>query len=492
MALDKGQGRKEPGKPVQFMKNLAFAFAAQGISLLLSVFMSLVVPKILGVAAYGYWQLFLFYTSYVGFCHLGLNDGIYLRNGGRRFGELDAPLLGTQLRLSAAGQFVLGAAISLAAWFFVEDSQRRLALVLAAAYMVVYNAVGFLGYAFQSTNHTRWCSVSVMADKVFFLACVLLLAFFRPSHFAIFALLYVCGKLVALVYCCLRGRKIVFAPGVRLRTALEEMKANIAAGLPLMFANIASTLILGLGRFTVDRRWGIEAFGKFSFSLSLTNFFLLFISQVSMVLFPALRRAGPDSLKKYYRMLRSGLGILLPAVLLAYIPMKYLLGLWLPQYRESLLYLALLLPLCTFDGKTQLLCTTYLKVLRKERLLLRINLLACGVSAVLSVMGAFLWNNIYAVVLSMVAAVAFRSFLAEYFLYWIMKIPFLKNILAEFFLAAAFMALSWFLDSWLALAGYLILYLVYLLLFRRQAGELAAFAKQLLKGKKAPAQNHLQ
>ena len=201
-------------------------------------------------------------------------------------------------------------------------------------------------------------------------------------------------------YCtCLLYTSIVFAPGVRLRTALEEMKANIAAGLPLMFANIASTLILGLGRFTVDRRWGIEAFGKFSFSLSLTNFFLLFISQVSMVLFPALRRAGPDSLKKYYRMLRSGLGILLPAVLLAYIPMKYLLGLWLPQYRESLRYLALLLPLCTFDGKTQLLCTTYLKVLRKERLLLRINLLACGVSAVLSVMGAFLWNNIYACLL---------------------------------------------------------------------------------------------
>lgn len=62
--------------------NMATAFLAQGVSFLASVAMSLLVPKVLGVTAYGYWQLFVFYTSYSGFFLLGLNDGIYLIRGG--------------------------------------------------------------------------------------------------------------------------------------------------------------------------------------------------------------------------------------------------------------------------------------------------------------------------------------------------------------------------------------------------------------------------
>ena len=64
------------------LKNTIVAFSAQGISLFVSAIMSLVVPKILGLASYGYWQLFVFYASYSGFFHFGLNDGIYLIEGG--------------------------------------------------------------------------------------------------------------------------------------------------------------------------------------------------------------------------------------------------------------------------------------------------------------------------------------------------------------------------------------------------------------------------
>lgn len=67
-----------------FIKNILYAFLAQGIALFLSVLMSLIVPKILGVEQYSYWQLFIFYTGYVGFFHFGLNDGVYLRLGGQK------------------------------------------------------------------------------------------------------------------------------------------------------------------------------------------------------------------------------------------------------------------------------------------------------------------------------------------------------------------------------------------------------------------------
>lgn len=38
----------------------AVALLSQGIGMLLSIFTSLLVPKLLGVESYGYWQLFIF------------------------------------------------------------------------------------------------------------------------------------------------------------------------------------------------------------------------------------------------------------------------------------------------------------------------------------------------------------------------------------------------------------------------------------------------
>lgn len=43
------------------------AFFAQGVSMCLSILQKLLVPKMLGVEQYGYWQLYIFYISYVGF-----------------------------------------------------------------------------------------------------------------------------------------------------------------------------------------------------------------------------------------------------------------------------------------------------------------------------------------------------------------------------------------------------------------------------------------
>jgi len=45
------------------LSNLSVAIVAQGVSVALSIISSLLVPKLLGVEEYGYWQLFLYYIS---------------------------------------------------------------------------------------------------------------------------------------------------------------------------------------------------------------------------------------------------------------------------------------------------------------------------------------------------------------------------------------------------------------------------------------------
>ena len=109
----------------KFLKNLMAAFLAQGISLLTSVCMSFVLPKFLGIMQYGYWQLFIFYTSYVGFFHFGFNDGLYLRIGGKQLEELDSDEIGTQFKLFLIMELVISiSAIFISSIYFTNPERR--------------------------------------------------------------------------------------------------------------------------------------------------------------------------------------------------------------------------------------------------------------------------------------------------------------------------------------------------------------------------------
>lgn len=452
-----------------FLKNLYYAFAAQALSLTLSALIALLLPKYLGIEEYGYWQLFLFYSSYVGFFHFGLNDGVYLKFGGIAYDALDKPLIGAQFRFGMLVQSVIALAVAAAAFYFAPDEARRFVWIVAAVYLLLYNASLYLGYVFQATNLTRLHSISVILDKCFFMAAIAALLVGGAQNFRAYVALYLVAKGISLAYCMVKGREVAFAPGLPLRRAAREALDSVKVGANLMLANIASMLILGIGRFLIDRVWGIEAFARFSLAMQLTSFFLQFIAQVSIVLFPALRRFDETLLSDFYALMRDALSLFLPAAFLAYAPVKAVLALWLPQYQDSLSSMALLLPICLFDGKMQMLCNTYFKVLRKERVLLKVNMLSMALSFALSLFGVLVIHNLYFVIVSIVVTVAFRSVASEIYLGRLLGQKAVGDILMEISLAAAFMLLSWFLPPLESSAIFALLYAAFLFVNRKRA-----------------------
>ena len=69
--------------------NIFIAISAQAVSLVMSFLVAFVLPKILNVEAYSFWQLFMFYISYVGLLHFGVNDGVYLKYGSLDFDKMN-------------------------------------------------------------------------------------------------------------------------------------------------------------------------------------------------------------------------------------------------------------------------------------------------------------------------------------------------------------------------------------------------------------------
>lgn len=442
--------------------NMAAAFAAQGVSFLASIAMSLLVPKVLGVETYGYWQLFVFYASYSGFFMLGLNDGIYLIEGGNTRKEIDKRVVNSQFRFAMVLQLIVAVAIASVAFFKAPEEQRFFVLLAFALYTLLYNLSGYIGYVFQAMNETRLFSYSAMIERMVFLVIILVMFFMRVADFEPYVYAFLVSKTCSLAYCVFYSRDFLTAGSLGALECVRLSLATMKVGFALMVSNIASMLILGVARALVDNAWGIEVFGRVSFWLSMVNFFITFVSQASMVLFPALRQGTDKERKSFYRGIRDTMEIMFPAVYLLYFPISWVLSLWLPQYADSIRFLAILLPVCVFDTKMDLCCTTYFKVLREERALLKVNLCTLAGSAAFSAAGVYIVGSLDAVLIGTVACIVARSLWSELYLNRKIGVPFSSLSLQEVVLTAAFVALALLAPSWVAALGYLVLFAAYL------------------------------
>lgn len=147
-------------------------------------------------------------------------------------------------------------------------------------------------------------------------------------------------------------------------------------------------------------------------------------------------------------------------IYLIYVPTQYVLKLWLPQYVESIDYLAIVLPICYFDSKMDLVGSTFFKVLNQQVNLLRINLITIVLSSSISVVAAYVFNNMNILIIGLVISIAFRSLLADYVLSHMIGIRITMLDFFDVMLAIIFIEVNQYYDWWL---GLILLVIVYML-----------------------------
>lgn len=392
--------------------NIVYAFTAQGISMLFSIIMTLFVPKILGVEGYSFWQLFIFYSSYAGLFQLGMNDGIYLKYGGMDLKDISKKKLNMQLYFEIFFLFLIQIFIFILG-SLVSNNNRKFVIVATGIYIIVYNISLFLGYVFQAVNETKIFSKSVMLDRVIYIIALFTIFMCNKFSFKTCIVLFICTRTIMLVYLVFKARNLFIMPHFFITEMLQESWNTMKIGLPLMLANIVAQLILGNVRFFIDHAWGIETFGKCSFAITITNFFLQFIAQISMVLFPILRKLTMEERNKIYEVLRAGLGLVLPLIYICYVPLNFLLRWWLPQYESSLRYLAILLPICIFDSRMNLLCNTYFKVNRYEKVLFKINVFVVVISIMFNLILTINTQNVDFLLYGVTAVIVIRNIVSQ-------------------------------------------------------------------------------
>lgn len=446
----------------RILSNLSYSFAANLVTMLVSVLIVLLIPKFWGDEPYGYFQLYLFYISYVGFFHLGWVDGIYLRIGGKSYTSLDGPLYAAQFFLLAVLSAAAAAAIVLVSPFFVQDPNQLFVVRMFCVCIAVYLPVTYINYILQATNCIKEYARILLSEKLVFIVLLILLLIGGETGFRSLIYADLAGKLVALVLAVVYARTFLFSGLCSLERTVREMFVNISVGCKLMVANVASMLIIGIVRFAIQSNWGVTVFGKVSLALSVSNLFIVFVTAVSVVLFPVLKQVNGSRQVEIYDFIRH---LLMPALflmLLFYCPVQFVLGNYLPGYRESLRYLAIMLPVCVFECKMSLLVNTYLKVLRKEWQILYVNLAVVAMSFLMTLLTVYMWHSLNAAVAGIVVLIAARVYIAEVYLARTLGFSIRKELLLELVLTVVFILSSWFLGGWKSMLIYAAAYLAYL------------------------------
>ena len=398
-------------------KDFLIAAVAQGFGFILGVVTSLIVPKLLSLESFGYWQLFLFYSSFVGFFHFGLNDGVYLIKGGQSRRDINGKEIRSQFAFGVGFQLLIALALVIMAMAGVFGVDREFVIMATAGYLLVSNATSFLGLLLQAMNETRVYSWSLMVNQVAFLCALTLLLCLGVYDYHQYIVFYILAKLCALLFCVVRTREIILGGLLPFGQLVEKSIESIRVGIKLTIANITSMLIFGIVRFAVDLNWGIEAFGQLSLAISLMSFVLTFVSQLGMVLFPALRDAGAEEVNAFFFKLRDASMLLFPIVYVLYGPLAFAIALWLPQYQTAVSWFALLLPACVYDGKMNICYMTYFKVCRKENSMLLINLATVALSSSGVLLGVVVLDSAEVAILCAVGAIAVRAVFSEWYIF---------------------------------------------------------------------------
>lgn len=458
-----------------FISNIIFSITTQIISIAVSLVMTLGIPKLLSLKGYGYWQLFIFYTGFIGFFQFGLSDGLYLKHGGKNFNNLSKEIIKSQLVYVILFQSVISFFIILYAVLANIEVNRFSILIAFSVYIIIGNFITLLGFLLLATNRIIEYSKAILVDKLSFIVILVVIYFYHAISPHSLIILFLLSKLLSLLFLLPYYKNFAVVRIFKFKKSIRLIKVSVFSGIILMFSNIASTLILGVGRFIIDNKWDIATFGKVSLALSATYFFLLLISQISLSLFPVLRQLNYENQRNILMKSSDIIGIAMLGVYMMYFPLIFILEKWIPQYGESFRYLIILMPICLFEGKMQMINTTYMKSINKQKALLNINILILVVSVLLTFISAYLFHNIFFVLYSMLICLALRSIITQLYLYKFYELVPKIQIVVEVTYSILFIFLVTHLATNTACISYLFLYLLYIVVIRKKGIGLLQF-----------------
>lgn len=460
-------------------KKVGAAVLIQVLILGLSFITGFIMPKYMGPEKYGYWQLYIFYISYLNLFGLGFNDGFALFYGGYKFEDLPFKRIRSSMRVFY-GYLIVVTIVLFAFTTLIQDDAKKQIFIMLAVNLPLVCLQYFVLTAFLSVNKTS------IYNGLNLLTKVLATAFFTGLLLInITSVNYMMGaetiaRAIVSIICLFLGNKFLFGGDADLRIGRHEFCEKTKYGVNIMLGIIASSFIPVAGRVIIEHTHSIAEYGLYSFATTLLMIIIVFTSTAGVVLFPVLKTLPEKQLPFYYSRLSYIFSNLIYVAFLVYIPFVFLIKHFMQDYVSVLSYMYILLAMCLPLGKVNLLLIPYYKTFRLERSFLVYNISGAAAMIALTLATQLMFDSIIAIATVTTIVLTIWYILAESHLIKKMRVSGnWQDLLQNAGLMVAFVLSASFNNMWLFFAVYGLTLIIFILSTHK---KLLSTVKALQKG----------
>lgn len=396
-------GTNQPETPNKFKihafgKHVLVYSLGNGLLLIFSFLQLLLIPKYLSVGAYGSWQLFLLYTTYVGVLHLGFIDGILVRWAGKDISGVGDEI-STAFKFLVLQQLAVIVLLALLFYFLIDTPLRWLWLMILV-YAFIMNLGAFFMYTSQAVRKFGLLTaINVVRGLIFLIAVILLFAIGYFSYENI-VVAYLISFALALLVFLYWFRKYLWGKKNAAGSPWAFGIKNCSVGVFILLGNFVVLIFQTIDRLMVSSFFSIEQFAIYAFASTIVIIVYVLARAVSEVFFPYMSLATPVQQRKAYS-LGQNIVILAWAISLAgYFPLAKLVEFYLPDYSASLPIMQILLCSISFGGLVQILHVNYYRIYGKQRQYFLWGAIALVVAVALNLLAILIWHTAQSVAIA--------------------------------------------------------------------------------------------
>lgn len=432
------------------------------------ILVGFLLPKIIGIDDYGYYKTFTLYATYVGLFQIGIEDGIYLKYGGKNYEDLDKNLFCYYSKFLLIMQLVI-AITFICGGLLITQSETKFIFVCLGVYLFAYNITGYYQFISQITSRFNELSFRNIVQSIFTSMSILVL--FLISHFngniftyKEYTIIFVLIQFVLAIWYMYTYRDITFHVS-KIDNSRKEIFQLIKIGFPLMIANLCLLLILNIDRQFVNILFDNQTYAVYAFAYNMLTLISTATTAIATVLYPTLKKTSIENLNNKFYGINSVVLSFVFLCLLVYYPLAMFVSWFLPKYENSLIIFRIILPGLAISSSISIVFHNYYKVIGKNNIFFLISLIILLFSFVANLIGYIIFKNTISISIASVIVLFFWYILSELYFIIKYKVKWIKNFIYLVISIIAFYFITIINNPFIGFGIHVLIYIIITSLF---------------------------
>jgi O-antigen/teichoic acid export membrane protein len=423
------------------IRKIGFVAFSNIIKLITSVLVGFVVPSILGLTNYGYYKIFGLYLTYIGLFHFGLIDGIYLKFGGVDYDKLDKQKFRAYFKFLVYLELVISIIGVLVTIFFIQG-EKQIIFLLLFLNLIAINLTSYYQFISQITSRFKEYSTRLIILSIMSILIVTLMYLLDISDYRVYVSLIVSVNYLLLFWYMYTYRDITFGRKWKLRNVYGEITFFFITGIPLLLANLTSTLVITVDKQIVEILFPVEEFGVYSFAYSMLAMINVVVSAVGVVLYPTLKKTSQDTIPKNYLNLNRLIILVVLVGLIGYFPLLWIIPKFLPDYIDSIRVFRVALPGLVLTSSIIAVKHNFFKITSNNLSFFTLGVIAIMSNIVFNLIAYYIYKSTLSIATSSVIGIIFWYITTEIYMFRKYKIAWKANALLACLGISAFYAIT--------------------------------------------------